>query len=148
MTNADLEKFEDELLTESEATAPDDLEDHTDFDAFWKKKVKKARPAPTVTICGQKITLPRSMPLQFQLEATKQEKLPKKKQDPFPLLAILIGERQVKQLARAGLDLDMFVILLAWIPARISGADLTLEEVAAELEKKQAEKDGGESGEA
>lgn len=138
-----MDAFEGPDVLEDPAT-PDDLEDHTDFDAFWRKQTKKKKPAPTVTICGQKITLPRSLPLQFQLEATRQEKLPKKKQDPFPLLMILIGERQVKKLARAGLDLDMFMILIAWLPARISGSDMTLEEVAAELEKKNAEKESGE----
>lgn len=132
---------------------PDDEDDHTDFDAFWRKQPKAKKKPATATIRGVTITLPRALPLQYQLEVTRQGKLKQDKQNPLILASILIGEEQTKQLLRAGLDLDQFPILLAWIPAKLGGSNMTLEEVARDLEeyeRKRAEKlaQGDEPGEA
>ncbi|SDL14351.1 hypothetical protein SAMN05428985_11032 [Nocardioides sp. YR527] len=131
----------------------DDEDDHTDFDAWWKKQAKAKKKPATTTIRGVTITLPRSLPLQYQLEVTRQGKLKPDKQNPLILASILLGQQQTQQLLRAGLDLDQFPVLLAWIPAKIQGSDMTLDEVARDLEeyeRKRAEKraQGDESGEA
>lgn len=139
----------------TEAVVPDDPDEednHTDFDAFWRKQVKKKTP-PTVTILGDTVTLPRALPLQYQLEMTRQAKLPTKDQDPMRLVSILFDAQQVRKWARAGMDTDQFGVLLAWVPLKIQGSNMTLEEVAVGLEEhaaKQAAKRaaGDESGEA
>lgn len=125
---------------------PDDIEDHTDFDAFWKKEAKAAPKPSTVTIMGDRITLPRALPLHFVLEQTRQQRLPKKQQDPMALAVILFGQVQVNKWARAGMDTDQFAVVISWVPAKLQGSDVTLEEVAQKLKEYQAGQ-GEESGE-
>lgn len=102
-----------------------------DFDAFWKKRDKK-RPAKRLRIFGQVVELPKSLPLQFELEARRVAKS-KRDEDVHNLVAILFGADAYEAWAEAGMDLDQFQVLLAWGPRYIAGQQVTLEQVADEL---------------
>lgn len=129
----------DELETEQVETS--DEGNVEDFDAFWTTRKRKRR---TTTIMGERVTLPASLPLQFELEARKRAKSTKDK-DVRKLVAILFGEGALARWAERGMDLEQFSVLLAWAPQVIAGENVTLREVADELEA--MDHDSGEDGE-
>lgn len=116
----------------AETTDLDDTptdESTEDFDAFWAKQTRKAK---TTTIAGHKVTLPASLPLQFELEARKLQRS-KRDKDVRKLVAILFGQDSYEKFAAGGMDLEQFKVLLAWAPQVIAGHTVTLAEVAAKV---------------
>ena len=121
-----------ENMEPTDATEVDaDLED---FDAFWSSQNRQGK---RVRIAGQVVTLPPSLPLQFELEARKLARS-KSDQDVAKLLTILFGEDPTTKWAEAGMDLEQFQVLLAWAPRVIAGQHVTLAEVAEQVRKAQA----------
>jgi len=112
-----------------------------DFDAFW---TARKRPTRTTTIMGETVTLPPSLPLQFELEARKVQRS-KRNQDVQRLVGILFGQDALDRWSANGMDLEQFMVLLAWAPRAIAGQPVTLAEVADEIAKAMG---GDESGEA
>ena len=108
--------------------------DLEDFDAFWSSQNRQGK---RVRIAGQVVTLPPSLPLQFELEARKLARS-KSDKDVAKLLTILFGEDPTTKWAEAGMDLEQFQVLLAWAPRVIAGQNVTLAEVAEQVRKAQA----------
>lgn len=100
-----------------------------DFDAFWAGQDRKRK---TTTIMGHTVTLPPSIPLQFELEA-KAAQRSKRGRDVKRLVGILFGADALERWAADGMDLEQFMVLLAWAPRVIAGQRITLAEVAAEV---------------
>jgi len=116
-------------------TLEHDAEEATeDFDAFWASRKRKRK---VTTIMGVRTELPPSIPLQFELEARKVARS-KRDKDVRRLVAILFGEEALAQWSEAGMDADQFAVLLAWAPQVIAGRDVTLAQVADELELRKA----------
>jgi hypothetical protein len=114
---------------------PDATEALEDFDAFWQSRKRKQR---TVTIMGETVPLPASLPLQFQLEAQRLQRS-KRDQDIRKLLVILLSDEDcTDRWAAKGMDLEQFAVLVAWLPQVIAGRDITLAEVADQLEAAEA----------
>ena len=103
-----------------------------DFDAFWQSRKRKRR---TVTIMGEQVSLPPSLPLQFQLEAQRLARS-KNETDIRRLVSVLFGDDEcTDRWAAAGMDLEQFAVLLAWAPQVVAGKHVTLAEVADQLAK-------------
>lgn len=118
-----------------------------DFDAFWSGRQRRAR---VTTIMGERITLPPSLPLQFEMEARRLQRS-KRDTDVRKLVGILFGEDSLERWSKAGMDLEQFMVLLAWAPRAIEGDPVTLAEVADEVAKRldtQDEDGEDEQGEA
>lgn len=115
-------------------TPEDDNLGVEDFDAFWSARDRKGK---TTTIMGETVTLPPSLPLQFELEARKLQRS-KRDKDVRKLVGILFGPDMLDRWVAKGMDLEQFSVLLAWAPQVIAGAKVTLAEVAAELAKMEA----------
>lgn len=136
-------RAEAELADELETEHTDQVEtadegNLEDFDAFWSTRKRRRR---TTTIMGERVELPASLPLQFELEARKRAKSTKDK-DVRKLVAILFGEGALSRWAARGMDLEQFGVLLAWAPQVIAGQDVTLAQVADELEAMDDGQDG------
>lgn len=116
----------------TETTALPDVETDgvEDFDAFWDSPA--ALTGKTTTIMGETITLPRAIPLQFELEA-KRVKRSKRPSDIKRMVAILFGAESLDRWAEKGMDQHQFMVLLAWAPRVIAGQKITLAEVDAEV---------------
>jgi hypothetical protein len=112
-----------------------------DFDGFWSARDRKRK---TTTIMGETITLPPALPLQFEMEARRAERS-RNERDVRKLVAILFGEKALDRWAKRGMDLEQFMVLLAWAPAVITGRDITLEQVADEVAKRMREDQPGEA---
>lgn len=97
-----------------------------DFDAFWAARKRTRR---STKIMGQLVTLPPSIPLQFEMEARRLERS-KTDQDVQHLVGILFGPDALDGWIEAGLDAEQFAVLLAWAPGAITGSGMTLAEVA------------------
>lgn len=106
--------------------AEDSLED---FDAYWESIGRKGK---RTRIMGEVVTLPPSLPLQFELEAQKLRRS-KNERDMRKLVGILFGDDALDKWTKAGLDLHQLMVLLAWAPRVISGQRITLAEVDAEV---------------
>lgn len=117
----------DELPTSPEV---DELED---FDAFWNTRKRRAK---SVTIMGDRVSLPPSLPLRFEMEAKRLERS-ESNDDVKHLLAILLGDDEdlIARWAERGMDLEQFQVLLAWLPQVIAGHKVTLSEVADAVAK-------------
>lgn len=146
-TAAQLEAELAELRAKAEETAEaieDEAEESLeDFDAFWSSRKRKRKP---LRIFGQVVELPPSLPLQFELEARKLQRS-KTDTDVRKLVGILFGEGAMESWAESGMDLEQFQVLLAWAPRKITGEDVTLEQVANEVAERlaaseQADEDG------
>lgn len=121
----------------------DTTETVEDFDEFWSTRKRRKR---STTIMGVKVDLLPSLPLEFEMEAKRLQRS-KREKDVKHLLAILFGDDALAQWSKNGMDLEQFMVLLAWAPQVIAGRDVTLAEVADAVAEKLAE-EGGESGEA
>lgn len=135
------------MSTEHTPEVTPEAEGLEDFDAFWSSRKRKRKATP---IMGEVVTLPSSLPLQFELEARKVQRSRKDK-DVRKLVAILFGEDALERWAKRGMDMEQFMVLLAWAPRAIAGDPVTLQEVADEVAKalEADEANGGEgSGEA
>lgn len=122
-------------------TTETDHDSVEDFDAFWSMQDRKR---PATTIMGQRVELPASLPLQFEMEARRLQRSRKDK-DVRKLVAILFGQDQYERWAEAGMDLEQFMVLLAWAPAVIAGQPVTLAEVAAKVRAKLEAERAGET---
>lgn len=119
-------------MSENESVALPDVdptEGVEDFDAFWAGLDRKRK---TTTIMGHAVTLPASIPLQFELEA-KAVQRSKRTRDVKRLVGILFGEDALDRWAAAGMDQEQFMVLLAWAPRVIAGQNVSLAEVATEV---------------
>lgn len=119
---------------ETPETIEDGTESLEDFDAFWSARKRKAK---TTTIMGQRVELPPSLPLQFQLEVQKVARS-ESEDDVRKLVAILFGQDPVDAWAAAGMDMEQFQVLLAWAPQVIAGQDVTLAQVADLIAERKA----------
>ena len=129
----------------SEHETPETTDEHAgveDFDAFWAKRKRRVR---QTTIMGETVTLPPSLPLQFEMEAKRLQRS-KRDQDVRHLVGLLFGEDALGRWSKAGLDLEQFMVLLAWAPRAIAGDPVTLAEVADTVAAHMA--GGDEPGEA
>lgn len=116
--------------TTDQATETDPTEGgFEDFDAFWASRDRKRK---TTNIMGQLVTLPASLPLQFELEAKRLARS-KRDKDVRKLVGILFGEDMLAGWAERGMDLEQFQVLLAWAPQVIAGEHVTLAQVADQL---------------
>lgn len=107
-----------------------------DFDAFWSSLEPRGK---TTTIMGDTVTLPDSLPLQFEMEARRLHRS-KREEDVTKLVTILFGEKATKRWARRGMTLHQLMVLLAWAPQVISGVDVTLADVDAQVRAATTEK--------
>lgn len=105
-----------------------------DFDAFWSTRNRKHR---STTIMGETITLPASLPLQFEMEARRASDS-SNEDDIRKLVGILFGTDHLDRWAKRGMDLEQFKVLLAWAPRVVAGQDITLAEVADLLDAAEA----------
>lgn len=112
-----------------------------DFDAFWDAESAKDKPR-TTKIMGRTVTLPRQLPLQFDMEARRLQRS-QNPEDIRALAAILVGADTVEAWAKAGMDLEQFMVLLAWLPRVIAGDSVTLAEVRADVRKSLEQKQAG-----
>lgn len=108
-----------------------------DFDAFWETQERKSKP---VRIMGEVIQLPPALPLQFELEAQRLGSSDSD-DDVRKCVAILFGADMLERWAERGMDTEMFRVLLAWAPQRISGGTVSIPEVAARLRESEGESD-------
>lgn len=106
-----------------------------DFDAFWASRKRKDR---ATTIMGVATKLPPSLPLQFEMEAKRLSRS-KRDKDVRKLVGILFGEDALAKWSERGMDLEQFMVLLAWAPRAIAGQPVTLAEVADEVAARLAE---------
>jgi hypothetical protein len=118
------------------------MAEHTteDFDAFWAARERKGK---TTTIMGVAVTLPPALPLQFEMEARRLERS-KREADIHKLVAILFGDDAYETWAEGGMDLEQFMVLLAWAPRVIQGQSVTLAEVADEVAARMAADEDGD----
>lgn len=100
-----------------------------DFDAFWEGQNRKGKP---VKIMGELVHLPPSLPLQFELEARKLQRS-KREKDMRKLVGILFGPDALARWSEKGMDLEQFMVLLAWAPQVVAGKNVSIAEVAAEV---------------
>lgn len=121
--------------TENLSVPLDDDNGIEDFDAFW---ASVDRGGKTTTIMGERVTLPASIPLQFELEARKLQRS-KNERDMRKLVGILFGEGALEKWSKRGLDLHQLMVLLAWAPQVIAGKRVSLAEVDAEIRVAMAE---------
>lgn len=112
-----------------------------DFDAFWDAETATDKPR-TTTIMGRTLVLPRQLPLQFDMEA-RRLKRSKNSDDVRALAAVLVGAETVDAWAKAGMDLEQFMVMLAWLPRVIAGDSVTLAEVRADVRKSLEDKQAG-----
>lgn len=108
-----------------------------DFDAFWDTRNATGK---SVKIRGHVITLPASLPLQFELEARKLQRS-KRDQDVRKLVGLLYGADAYERFAEAGMDLDQLKVLLAWGAQTVAGEDVSFEAVAREVLEAETEAD-------
>lgn len=129
-------------MTVSDDPTPDVIEDDEpgteDFDAFWSARTRKRK---ATTIMGERVELPASLPLQFEMEARRLQRS-KNEKDIRKLLSILFGDDVMNRWAEKGMDLEQLMVLLAWAPQVIVGKDVTLAQVADELAAQQAKAGG------
>lgn len=128
---------------EADAGKPDDT---ADFDAWWRKHAAEKPKRPPLTFMGETWELPKDVPLQFQLEATKQDRLPRAQKDPVRLAVILFGRELVDAWVSKGIGIEQFSILIGWATANVQGKPMSFDEVAKRMF--EAEEKAGESGEA
>lgn len=103
-----------------------------DFDAFWETETETETPR-TTRIMGDEVPLPRSLPLRFDMEARKLQRS-KRPDDVRRLLGILVGPERIDTWAERGMDLEQFMVLLAWLPRVITGdQSVTLAQVRADV---------------
>lgn len=108
---------------------PVDADGVEDFDAFWSSRERKRN---AIRIQGEVVELPAALPMQFELEARRHaastdETVVRR------LVSLLFGADLVDKWAEGGMDAEQFRVLLAYVPARLSGADLTMAQVADQL---------------
>ena len=102
-----------------------------DFDQFWSARDRKR---PTTNIMGRRVELPPALPLRFEMEARRAANS-KDERDVQRLVGILFGEDALDHWREAGMDLEQFMVLLAWAPRVIAGQPITLAEVAEQVRK-------------
>jgi hypothetical protein len=100
-----------------------------DFDAYWDQQDRQPH---VTTIMGERVELPPSLPLQFELEARRMQRS-RKDSDVRKLVAILFGEDMTERWAEKGMDAQQFELLLAWAPQVIAGEKVTLSQVREQL---------------
>lgn len=106
-----------------------------DFDAFWSSRKRKVR---TTNIMGVAVELPPALPLEFEMKA-KQMQRSSDEDDIRYLVGLLFGADKLDEWIKRGMDGEQFAVLLAWAPLAISGANITLAEVADAIAKQEAE---------
>lgn len=116
-----------------------------DFDQFWQQRDRKR---PATTIMGRRVELPPALPLRFEMEARLASRS-KSEADVQRLVGILFGEDALEHWRDNGMDLEQFMVLLAWAPRVIAGQQVTLAEVADAVRAHlHGDDEGDESGEA
>lgn len=107
-----------------------------DFDQFWQDVERKPN---ITTIMGERVELPPSLPLRFELEARRLQRS-RSDRDVRTLVGILFGNGDleagaelVNRWAEKGMDADQFMVLLAWAPQVIAGQKVTLAQVREQL---------------
>jgi hypothetical protein len=119
---------------ENDDAEPFDADSLEDFDAFWREQSEQGnRRNLTTTIMGEQVTLPPAVPILFDLESKRLAKS-KSLSDMKRLVSILFGEGAMERWARKGMDADQFAVLIAWAPLRIAGQEVTLRQVADQLD--------------
>lgn len=106
-----------------------------DFDAFWEAKAKSGeRVGKTTRIMGETVTLPPALPLRFEMEAKRLQRS-KKEKDMKVLLSTIFDDDALDRWVAKGMDLEQFMVLIAWAPQVIAGADVSLADVAESVRK-------------
>lgn len=122
-------------MSEHEATEVETELGAEDFDAFWEAKAKSGeRVGKTTRIMGETVTLPPALPLRFEMEAKRLQRS-KNERDMKTLLGTIFDADAMDRWVAKGMDLEQFMVLIAWAPQVIAGADVTLAEVAESVRK-------------
>lgn len=136
-----------EQQTNPSVSEPDELDSVEDFDAYWRDFGKKGT---SVRIMGELVTLPPSLPLRFQTEATRLQNS-ESLEDIAHLCSVLMPDHgdALQRWIDRGMDAERLGIFLLWATQRIAGKAITFADAAVQyaeqLETKQAEGDDTDS---
>lgn len=134
--------YDDEPEQENqEPEAHEPAEDFEDFDSFWRKENTK-RPPKGLTIFGERVKLPKALPLQFVMEAQRRKRSDSE-DDVQQLIAILFNDADlIDRWIDKGMDLQQFQVVLAWSVQYVNGGHATFADVAADLAARDSDSKG------
>lgn len=116
-------------------------EDVADFDQFFAEQAEPRRGLP-LRLFGRTYTLPPSLPALYMLQLHRVMHSARP-EDMRRLLASLFGPEAVDEWADAGMSDRQLAIVLMWATANVADpGSLTMEQAAAEYDKRQAAKAG------
>jgi hypothetical protein len=120
-------------------------QDVADFDQFFAEQAEPRRGLP-LRLFGRTYTLPPSLPALYMLQLHRVMHSARP-EDMRRLLASLFGPEAVDEWAEAGMSDRQLAIVLMWATANVAKpGSLTMQQAAAEYDKREAAKAGKAQG--